>query len=411
MSWRAVQVDILSTVVADAGPRFATKDISEDERTRQAHPDLLAHTHYHSFVGRALSVHRVLLGIDECKKATLRGSLWERVHESPARERGTSAASPEPVSAGARTGISLGPQSPSDSPLAARMRRHQSWYRANVLQVPCGTGPTASSPREYGNMLRQRDGEAGRNFITPEIADIARKRVAQGTGAVEPFRLFNNMLSSQPMCFNLFGPLVTNAELATRLINRIVPENVTDVGLVALEWAPEPADEYLGDSTAFDAYVEYSTADGRRCALGVETKLTEPFSQKVYDGEKYRRWMDTPDAPWKPGARDRVQAMAHNQLWRDHLLAVAVRRHPRPSVDVARLLVVHHPQDQGCERVLNGYRKLLRDDQDSLLSLTLEALIAAWSTALDDANHRRWLDDFSLRYLELDKSAGVQDQA
>ncbi len=37
--------------------------------------------------------------------------------------------------------VDLGPQYPGDNRLAARMRFHQSWYRAQILQVPWGTGP------------------------------------------------------------------------------------------------------------------------------------------------------------------------------------------------------------------------------------------------------------------------------
>jgi len=46
-----------------------------------------------------------------------------------------------------------GPQPASDNKFAARMRFHQSWYRATVLEVPYGTGPYTTSTTEYGNML------------------------------------------------------------------------------------------------------------------------------------------------------------------------------------------------------------------------------------------------------------------
>jgi hypothetical protein len=53
------------------------------------------------------------------------------------------------------------------------------------------------------------------------------------------------------------------------------------------EWAPELATDYLGDRTAFDAFIEYRTPDHRLHALGIETKLTESFSAKVHDREEY----------------------------------------------------------------------------------------------------------------------------
>ena len=182
------------------------------------------------------------------------------------------------------------------------MRRHQSGYRTHLLRVPCGVGPKPTSTTQYGNMLTLADGKAGRNFLTPEIADVARARVAEGVGAVEPFRLFHNMLSSQPMCFNLFGPLVRDTGLAARLLPTLVPEQDAEVTRVVLEWAPEPATAYLGDRTAFDAFIEYRTPDHRLHALGIETKLTESFSAKVYDREEYRRWMRVPNRPRLPDA-------------------------------------------------------------------------------------------------------------
>lgn len=46
---------------------------------------------------------------------------------------------------------------------------------------------------------------------------------------------------------------------------------------------------YLGARTAFDAMIEYERADGSLVLVGIETKLTDSFSQKPYDGESYRR--------------------------------------------------------------------------------------------------------------------------
>lgn len=186
--------------------------------------------------------------------------------------------------------IELGPQYDRDSAFAARMRLHQSWYRAYVLGVPYGTGPGPRSKSCYGNMLRPEDGEKGLNFLSPEIFEVVQRRLSEGSG-VEPFRVLHNMLSSQPMCFNLLGLLAEDLELATSLWRRVLPDEVMNVTKVRVEYAPEPAGEYLGDATAFDAFVEYSTVDGRNGFCGIETKLTEPFSQREYDRPEYWEWM------------------------------------------------------------------------------------------------------------------------
>ena len=69
------------------------------------------------------------------------------------------------------TNIEIGPQYSKDNPFAARMRFHQSWYRARVLRVPFGHGPRKNSPSMYGNFLTQVDGEQGFNFFTPQLGE------------------------------------------------------------------------------------------------------------------------------------------------------------------------------------------------------------------------------------------------
>ena len=300
-------------------------------------------------------------------------------------------------------GFDLGPQYRGDNRLTARLRRHQSWYRANVLGLPCGVGPRSSSTSHYGNMLTATDAERGANFLTPGIFEVAKRRLAEDNGVVERFRLLHNMLSSQPMCFNLFGPLVQDLELATRLMAALLPGDVAQVLAVKLEFGPEPTSAYLGDKTAFDAYVEWRTPDGALEFMGFETKLSEPFSQKVYDRAEYRRWM-TGDSPWLPEASDSVADVRHNQLWRDHLLAVAHRQQPAMNWRRGRLAVVRHPLDLECADTAARYRRLLREGDDSFMEFTLEQIVGAWAGVVRTEAESAWLRVFQLRYLELSAS-------
>lgn len=299
----------------------------------------------------------------------------------------------------------LGPQYSGDSVFAAKLRRHQSWYRANVLRVPCGTGPGPGSTTTYGNMLTRIDGERGLNFLTPEIFAVVLGRIRSARGVVEPYRLLHNMLSSQPMCFNLFGPLVKDLDLATMLIQPLLPGRVDRVLRVEIEFAPEPASEYLADRTAFDAFVEYRRPDGKLGCLGVETKLSEPFSRQHYDRWEYRRWMQYPDAPWRPEAYTLVDAVRHNQLWRDHLLAVAMRYHPPRRYDETALLLIRHPLDTGCAATTATYRALLRSGDVTFVDYPLDQIVDLWMRRpLNDAQEA-WLGKFRRRYLDLAASA------
>lgn len=297
-----------------------------------------------------------------------------------------------------RTGI--GPQSTSDTRFRRRMRLHQSWYRHEVLCVPYGSGPNPSSTTPYGNMLDGESAEQGLNFLSPGIHSLAKERIAEAHGAVASFRLLRNMLTSQAMCFNLFGELALDLELATVLARSLWGDHVVDVTSVRFEWAPSPRGDYLDDRTAFDAVIEYEAVDGQRGFIGVETKLTEPFSEKVYDGEGYRRWM-TPDAPWRTDAASQVSAIAHNQLWRDHLLAWSLLRHSGSEYEHGRLIVVYHGEDQDTREAVHGYRRLLREE-DTFQALELADVVSAWRP-----HAGQWLSMLEERYLALGKSEGL----
>lgn len=292
-----------------------------------------------------------------------------------------------------RTGI--GPQARRDDPFTRRMRLHQSWYRSQVLKLPYGTGPKPGDGCPLGNMLTEIDAEAGRNFLNSSIFEVAKKRIEKNIGLVDEFRLRRNMLSSQPMCFNLFGELALNHYVATRLARSLWGRRVDRVLHVCFEWAPEPAEEYLSDRTAFDAFVEYEMPDGGVGFIGIETKLCEPFSQVEYDKSEYRRWM-TGHHPWRDGAN--VAALPHNQLWRGHLLAWSMLEHRRSRYAKGEFAVVFHPGDERCRRVIGGYRDLLHDEE-TFSSFDLSEIASAWAPLAGP-----WFQEFERRYLALDSS-------
>ena len=300
--------------------------------------------------------------------------------------------------------LDFGPQYASDDPFTRRMRFHQSWYRVNELKVPYGTGPKPKNTTFYGNMLTRADGDRGLNFLTPHIHEIADRRLAIKQGTIDPFRLLCNMLSSQPMCFNLFAPLVDDVELAARLMRVLLPDEIGLVNKVQLEYAPEPAKNYLNDRTAFDAFVSYTRSDGLPGFVGIETKLIEPFSQKVYSSPLYNHWSDHPQSPWLAEDRPRLQSKEVNQLWRDHLLAVAMRLAPGSDYASGWFMLVYHPMDLKCVTALKEYKTLLKTDDRSFIDVPLDKLLELWKTVMITDAEKQWLADFSLRYLNLEAS-------
>lgn len=299
--------------------------------------------------------------------------------------------------------LDLGPQYNKDMPFTARMRRHQSWYRSAILKAPFGTGPQQSNQNYYGNMLDSKPAAEGKNFLTPSIFQVAQARVEE-SGLVEKFRLFHNMLSSQPMCFNIFGPLVLDIDLATRLFKRVFPGEVKKVLRVVIEYAPEPKSLYLNDNTAFDAFIEYEREGGGFGFFGIETKLTEPFSQKHYDSPNYRRWMKTYPRVFNPGTDNSVDDVPHNQLWRDHLLAIAMLHEPQSKYQTGRFILVHHGEDEECNKVVQGYQALLVPEDETFVDMPLDQLIREFEAEILNDSEREWLRMFRLRYLDLKAS-------
>ncbi len=95
-----------------------------------------------------------------------------------------------------------------DTQFVAKCRQKQSAYRAYVLNLEIRPYKGRDGIHYYGNYIS--DGEnTGANFLEDYIFEYAKDRVKnrEKYETIESDRLFNNLLSSQPMAFNLFCPL------------------------------------------------------------------------------------------------------------------------------------------------------------------------------------------------------------
>jgi len=285
-----------------------------------------------------------------------------------------------------------------------RMRFHQSWYRHHVLGVEPGPNPHAGGTI-YGNLLLEADGDAGKNFLSGAIFGHALDRFPRALGRETTGRLYDNLLGSQTMCFNLFGSLKSDLQLATRLF-RLLPGVPSDATVTSLsfEYAPNKT-EHLNDATAFDAFVEYERLGAVRGFIGVETKLTEPFSQKAYSfEERYATWMRGHPAEWwwSPESEKEFSDKEYNQLWRNHLLVFAVLHQSVPAFSEGTCAVVYPSGDKQCGHAVRAYRKLLLPaGEATLVEWPLELLYDSWSAGLASDPQREWLERFHSRYLDL----------
>lgn len=125
-----------------------------------------------------------------------------------------------------------------------RARLHQAlWRKARGL--PEGTEPTRPRPgarsRPIGSRLEINFAfQTGANFLTDGARAAAQHRIAhpEPKQTLNPDRLYADLLSSMPMCFNLFGPLWEDSAFAGEAIRRWWPDAPARLSAIRFEWSP-----------------------------------------------------------------------------------------------------------------------------------------------------------------------------
>ena len=132
------------------------------------------------------------------------------------------------------------------------------------------------------------DGEiTGCNFLHHEVFEYAKFRVTNKKKyeTIEKNRLFNNFLSSQPMAFNLFFPLMEIVKctegkrrlgsIMASLLDKNDVLRIDYVDEVGIEFIPDYREKCLNDKTAMDAFFRYVTTKGKSGIVAIETKYTD----------------------------------------------------------------------------------------------------------------------------------------
>lgn len=296
----------------------------------------------------------------------------------------------------------LGPQSKSDSVFARKARLLQSYYRCDVLKSDFGYGPYTTSKSEYGNMLINGE-KTGENFISSEIFEYASFRVRNKKKfeTIDEYRLFNNMLSSQPMCFNLFYPIRELFEkdfaTASRLLALSFPHlNIKRALSIELEYLPSPIDHYLNDRTAFDALVTYVDHSGKRNLLAIETKYVEKLGKNISSDLSTQIEFAKESKIFSSEGMAGVR-MGLPQLGRNFLLAQKVKEVDR--FDEAYAVVISPKENNSSMKEIEDFKKLLNDEyQKHLFFLSLEDFTEKIEKNCT-GNLKSWIHKFKTRYL------------
>ncbi len=284
---------------------------------------------------------------------------------------------------------------PSDNAFQREARLHQAlWREAKGLPVGKHRG------RELGSRLAMPFArETLANYLTDNIRATLRAELQHGDKLYRAPRIYNDLLSSQPLCFNLFAELKLDLDLASRVIAELVGEPVRVTG-IEFEHSPGRGNpRFTADGSAFDVFVDYQLG-AARAFLGIEVKYVEN--------------LDVPEARHRPRydeiARDmaifhsdrlpRLRVRPLEQLWRDHLLACSLLLDPHSGYDHGSFIVLYPTGNRIVSSAVDSYRSCLRDAA-TFGTWTLEGVL----DALDRAGAGQWAGPVRERYLDAPRVA------
>jgi hypothetical protein len=311
---------------------------------------------------------------------------------------------------------------PADHRFKAAARFLQALWRED-RDLPIGTHLDRANPhrvRRLGSRISIAAGRTGANFMTPNIAAVAARALAyrEPGAAYDVGRLRANLLSSQPLVFNLFGPLTADPALAARFIAELVPNaqfaTVTDI---LFEHSPGRGDpRFTADRTAFDVIIRGTTPAGTRALICIEMKYSEaghdsappPHPQHAEIARASSGLFIDPEDPT-------LASPACQQLYRQHCLVSAMLT--AGLADTATLAFIAPAHNQLARGGAANYSRQLTDPHAGpipFVLLTLEHAFTAMAAAgLPDharALHSRYTDWWLLDgELELAMTATTAD--
>ena len=250
---------------------------------------------------------------------------------------------------------------PNDTRFRSSARLRQSLWREEHGYA-CGryVHPDGRTCR-LGSMVSNRVGQRGINLVDPTLLPLVRYEIAyREVGAlIYVERLWNNLLASQALTFNLFGPLKQNLALATAVMRRLIPDLVGEVTDVVFEHSPGRGHPgFTADHTAFDVLLRCTTPQGQSAFVAIEVKYSEAPAgiaspaRPRYDAlSRSAGVFRDPDAP-------ALRYAPIEQFWREQLLVTAML--DRGLYQDGRLLVITPALNTDCQAAIARYRAELR---------------------------------------------------
>ena len=285
----------------------------------------------------------------------------------------------------------------SDTDFASHARLLQSKWR-----VSQGLKMNNTPKSNYGNFVDTDIAKAEKaNFMTDNIKKLISEKLLEirsKGGLVGEPRIWNNLLSSQPLCFNLFGELHYDLDLAARFFNKLFPNKISSVTKVDFEFSSK---RNSPDNSAFDVYVEYLYNE-KKHFFGIEVKYQENLLEEtsLKAAENFAKHKNeyiklTDDSKFfQPNAIEKLQFAPLAQMWRDHLLAFNMT-----DKNISGSFIFLYPFDNDeCIKVVSTYQTLLASDSEEQTKFYPRDL-ANFIRTLNEIHDTKWTQQLIERYL------------
>lgn len=300
----------------------------------------------------------------------------------------------------------------TDTEFAASARQLQdNWRKKN--KFPIGTYKQKQKDGSYkdvelGNYIEKEFAfEKGANFLSKNIRDVvmATLKNKEKGAKIAKTRLYTNLLSSQPLAFNLFAELSRDYELATKFFKEQFPKRIKEITKIIFEHSDGRGDcEYTCDHSAFDVFIEFKPLNGKRGFIGIEVKYSENLKDALSSHKKRYEELTNNSKLFRPGSIELLKKRPIQQIWRDHLLSISHLKHRNEKYDDGFFVYLFPTKNNECKNGVKKYIKQFISYNNSTGKYDEKATgfyvkdLKHFILSLQQLNQDKWTKDLLLRY-------------
>ena len=260
--------------------------------------------------------------------------------------------------------------------------------------------PKGRTSRRLGNLLAPTSALTGATFMDAEIARLVRREVAyREYGAlINERRLWQNLLSSQTLTFNLLGRAKLDLAFASRLFASLLPNDVTEVHQIGFEHSPGRGNpSFLGDYTALDAFAHGISPLGEPVFIGIEVKYAESMQRPERGGVERLRELARSAGFYRDPDEDALFAEPFAQFTAEHLLTGLIAKQLGSNARGV-FMVIAPEENREAAKVVERYRSLIQPESAAVpfhavsLEAVIRSMIEAGDPTLADQLTERYLD-------------------